>query len=108
MSRAYERGRLESSAEAPARASGCVPLVRGPRFSVEQILSGALSQPLDFKQEHDEWVVLLSGRARLVVAGEQLELAAGEWLLLPQNCPHTLIETDPGTNWLAVHLDRRD
>lgn len=94
--------------EAPAQGERVIPLTGSSRFAVEQILSGALSQPLDFRQDHDEWVVVLSGRARLVVAGDQLELAAGEWLLLPRDCPHTLTETDPGTNWLAVHVDRRD
>jgi quercetin dioxygenase-like cupin family protein len=56
----------------------------------------------------DEWVLVLEGRARLRVEESELELRAGEWLLLPAGCPHTVLETEPGTNWLAVHLRRDD
>ena len=73
---------------------------------VEQILSGRLERPADYLQEQDEWVVLLSGGATLEVGGETVELSARDWLFLPSGLPHRLVETEPGTNWLAFHLDR--
>ena len=60
-----------------------------------------------FEQPHDEWVVLLAGAAKMLVDGEELELEAGDWLLIPGACPHTVLETQPGSSWLAVHLTRR-
>lgn len=82
-------------------------LVELPRATIEQILSGVLTQPLAYDQDHDEWVVVLAGRARLLVENEELELRGGDWLLLPAGCPHTVLETEPGTSWLAVHLAER-
>jgi cupin 2 domain-containing protein len=81
-----------------------VQLARFPTLTVEQILSGALPEPFSFDQDFDEWVVLLEGRARLLVDGEEVELESGEWLLLPAGCPHTVVETQPGTSWLALLL----
>jgi len=98
------RGRLEPGSGAPAEGERLKPLVELPAVTVEQILSGALPEPVSFEQAHDEWVVVLEGGARMLVDGDELELGPGEWLLLPAGCPHTVLETQPGTSWLAVHL----
>ena len=79
-------------------------LVQQPGLTVEQILSGELGEPVAFDQDHDEWVLLIEGRAKLLVEGNEVELAAGDWLFLPARCEHTLVETQPGTSWVAVHL----
>jgi uncharacterized cupin superfamily protein len=79
-------------------------LVELPTLTVEQILSGVLAEPASFEQAHDEWVVVLEGRARLLVEETEIEVRAGDWLLLPAGCPHTVLETEPGTSWLALHL----
>jgi cupin 2 domain-containing protein len=100
------RGRLAPSAAAPARGERVELVVELPGLAIEQILSGELDAAASYRQAHDEWVVVLAGGARLEVEGEQLELAAGEWLLLPAGCAHTLLETAPGTSWLAVHHGR--
>ena len=103
MSR-FIRGRLEESANAPAEGERVTRLVELPTLTVEQILSGTLPGPVSFEQAHDEWVLVVAGRARLDVEGTEVELHAGEWLLLPSGCPHTLLETEPGTSWLALHI----
>ena len=69
---------------------------------VEQILSGRLTVPVDYLQDVDEWVVVLAGRAVLEVDGVRLELATGDWVMLPALTPHRLLETDPGTSWVTV------
>ncbi|HUJ92894.1 MAG TPA: cupin domain-containing protein [Gaiellaceae bacterium] len=104
MARPPLRGRLEPGSGAPAEGERLKPLVELPAVTVEQILSGALPEPVSFEQAHDEWVVVLEGGARMLVDGDELELGPGEWLLLPAGCPHTVLETQPGTSWLAVHL----
>ena len=48
--------------------------------------------------------MVLAGAAVLDVEGERVALAAGEWLFLPSGVAHTVLETHPGTSWLAVHL----
>jgi cupin 2 domain-containing protein len=97
------RGALEHASAAPGRGERTVELAATGAFVVEQILSGRLAGPADYLQDHDEWVVVLAGRARLLVGGVEVALAAGEWLLLPAGRPHTLLETEPGTSWIAVH-----
>jgi cupin 2 domain-containing protein len=70
---------------------------------VEQILSGALPAPLAYDQDHDEWVVVLHGGAVLEVDGERIDLGPGDWVLLRAHEMHRLIETLPGTSWIALH-----
>jgi cupin 2 domain-containing protein len=103
----FSRGRLEAVGSAPDEGERVTQLARFPTLTVEQILSGALPEPVSFDQDFDEWVLLLEGRARLLVDGEEVELESGEWLLLPAGCPHTVVETQPGTSWLALLLTRR-
>jgi cupin 2 domain-containing protein len=100
------RGRLFDAASAPATGERIDELVRvgaGGSVRVEQILSGALPAPVDYLQDHDEWVVVLAGRAALEVGDEHVELFAGDWVVLPRDVPHRVLKTSPGTNWLAVH-----
>ena len=100
----WARGRLEDPSSAPAEGERVTELARFPALAVEQILSGSLPAPVSFDQDFDEWVLLLEGRARLLVDGTEIELESGEWLLLPAGCPHTVLETQPGTSWLALLL----
>lgn len=100
----FLRGRLEPPSNAPAEGERVTKLVELPSATVEQILSGVLAAPVSFEQAHDEWVLVLDGRARLLVEETEIELQAGEWLLLPAGCPHTVLETQSGTSWLALHL----
>jgi mannose-6-phosphate isomerase-like protein (cupin superfamily) len=103
----FRRGRLEDPAGAPATGERFLELASLPSATIEQILSGRLAEPVVFEQSHDEWVVLLAGGAKMLVDGEELELEAGDWLLIPAGCPHTVLETRPESSWLAVHLTGR-
>ena len=69
---------------------------------VEQILSGRLDGPVDYRQDTDEWVLVLEGAASLDVDGRRMQLQTGDWVLLPAGMPHRLVETEPGTSWLTV------
>lgn len=96
-------GRLRPSSDAPAVGERSEEIAQLGGVVVEQILSGAVTAPVDYDQDHDEWVVLLSGGATLEAGGESLDLAAGDWVLLPAHACHRLVETVPGTIWLALH-----
>ncbi len=97
------RGRLLDPSVTPGSGERIEDVVSFRNVVVEQILSGQVVSPLDYLQEQDEWVVVLSGAAVLEVGGQPVALGAGEWVLLPANVPHRLVSVEPGTNWLGVH-----
>ena len=97
------RGRLLPSSDAPSVGERSEEVARLGGVVVEQILSGALPAPFVYDQDHDEWVMVLHGGAVLEVDGERFDLGAGDWVLLRAHETHRLIETLPGTSWLALH-----
>jgi cupin 2 domain-containing protein len=82
-------------------------VVVGGRVVVEQILSGQVEGPAAYLLDRDEWVAVLAGGASLEVGGEPVELAAGDWVLLPAGVPHRVVRVEPGTSWLAFHFERK-
>jgi len=97
-------GRLRPSLDAPAVGERSEEIAQLGGVVVEHIVSGAVAAPVDYDQDHDEWVVLLSGGATLEVGDERLELTAGDWVSLPARVRHRLVETVPGSTWLALHV----
>ena len=74
--------------------------------TIERIVSSASPDLDDYDQAQDEWVVLVRGTAQLEVGGQTLQLAAGDYLLLPAHTPHRVLATSTGALWLAVHVER--
>lgn len=75
---------------------------------LERIVSTGQSTPADewYDQDRHEWVVLLSGRARLVFDDDSsLELSSGDFLNIPAHKRHRVDWTSPDeeTVWLALH-----
>jgi hypothetical protein len=70
-------GRLRPSADAPPKGEWSEEIAQLGGVVVEHILSGALRSPVDYDQDHDEWVVLLNGEATLEVGGETVLPVAG-------------------------------
>src|SRR4051812_40077472 len=75
---------------------------------IERIVSRGHASPAGFwyDQETHEWVVLLSGAARLRFEGDKsVEMIAGAFVNIPAHRKHRVEWTDPGqaTIWLAIH-----
>src|SRR5262249_33620677 len=76
---------------------------------IERIVSTGQASPPGFwyDQERPEFVVVLSGSARLRFEGERAvrRLAPGDWVDIPAHARHRVEWTDPATPtvWLAVH-----
>lgn len=73
------------------------------------VSDGQASPPGEwFDQDDDEWVVVLAGRAGLLVEGEAetRTLVPGAYAFLPAHCRHRVEWTDPDapTVWLAIHM----
>jgi cupin 2 domain-containing protein len=85
-------------------------LVVGQGVRIERIVSYGQASPAGFWYDQDmaEWVIVLSGRARLTIAeeAEDRELGPGDAVFLPAHCRHRVAWTDPTTPtvWLAVFV----
>ena len=86
-------------------------LVRTSDARLERIVSRGHRTPDGewYDQAWDEWVVVLTGRARLRIEGaaDEAVLGPGDSLVLPAHLRHRVEWTDPGaeTVWLALHYD---
>jgi cupin 2 domain-containing protein len=85
-------------------------LLGTPARRIERIVSTGQASPPGFwyDQDRDEWVVVLSGAAGLLVEGENAPRAfrPGDHVHLPAHCRHRVEWTDGAgpTVWLAVHF----
>jgi cupin 2 domain-containing protein len=84
-------------------------LIDGPGVRIERIVSTGQASPPGFwyDQPDDEFVVLLSGAARLRFEADDLvlDLKPGDWVEIPAHVRHRVESTqvEPPTVWLAVH-----
>ncbi len=74
---------------------------------IERIISQGHSAPETgwFDQDENEWVIVLTGSASLLFEGEdEIELSAGDYLMIPAHQRHRVLKTDPEqpTIWLAI------
>ena len=86
----------------------CQTLLNAASVRIERIVSDGHCSPEGFwyDQETHEWVLLVSGAARLRFEGEEpLQLTAGSFVNIPAHKRHRVEWTDPiqPTIWLAVH-----
>jgi cupin 2 domain-containing protein len=82
-------------------------LVERAGVRVERIVSRGHTSPADFwyDQDEHELVLLVQGRARILVEGHgELDMSPGDWLDLPAHTRHRVTFTDrhADTIWLAV------
>lgn len=87
-------------------------LVGASGFRVERIVSRGHASPDGFwyDQEEHEWVLLLTGAARLRFEGEEpVHLTPGMFVDIPAHRRHRVEWTDPDrpTIWLAIHYGDR-
>lgn len=84
-------------------------LVHTEQWRLERIVSAGQTTPPGkwYDQETHEWVIVLSGSAKLRFADEPdlVVLQPGDYLLIPAHRRHRVEWTDPEhvTVWLALH-----
>jgi len=84
-------------------------LLKRPGVRIERIVSTGQASPPGYwyDQDWDEWVVLLTGSAGLVIEGDaEIVLNPGDYVFLPAHRRHRVAWTDANrpTVWLAVHI----
>ena len=82
-------------------------ILQGDNVRVERIVSQGHTSPDSgwYDQEQDEWVIVLQGEAVIAYpAGDEVRLAAGDYITIPAHVRHKVQWTSPSvqTVWLAV------
>lgn len=73
-------------------------------IKINRIVSSADVEPVEYIQDEDEWVVVIEGKATLLLEDEEKVLKKGDTLFIPAKTPHKVLKTKNGTVWLAVHI----
>lgn len=79
---------------------------------IERIVSDGHATPPGewYNQDWDEWVLLVSGGAALMLDddADPLILKPGDHVMIPAGCRHRVAQTDASqkTVWLAVHIGK--
>jgi cupin 2 domain-containing protein len=113
MSHAVPGGNLFAHVVRDAEGERFEDLLNLPGARVERIVSTGQATPEGdwLSQDWTEWVLLLSGSARLRFEGEPeaRRLKAGDWVTIEPNARHRVDWTAPGeaTVWLALHIGER-
>lgn len=97
-------GNIFENASPPASGETFEPLLSVGNLVVERILSSSRIEPTEYRQEQEEWVLLLRGEATLSVAGKTVRMRDGDFVFLPAGTPHSVISVTEGAIWLGVHL----
>lgn len=88
-------------------------LINGEDFSellkcrnviIERILSSDRPDDKIYSQNQDEWVILIKGKAQLIINEDLIKLNAGDYLFIPAQTPHQVVKTSANCVWLAVHI----
>ena len=81
-------------------------LGKSPNCRIERIVSSGYSSPEGFwyDQEYDEFILLMQGEATLEFEDKQMDMKAGDYLIVPKNCKHRIAKSslDPACVWLCV------
>ncbi len=84
-------------------------ILETPHVKIERIVSNGHITPPDewYDQNHDEWVLLLEGEAKIKLETNQIKsLNPGDFLWIPAHQKHQVIWTakNQKTIWLAIHF----
>lgn len=85
-------------------------LLKRPGLKIERIVSHGQATPDDapMVQAEDEWVILISGAAKMQIEdSDEVTLKPGDYLYIPAGQLHWVTWTDPdqASVWLAVHME---
>lgn len=75
-------------------------------IAIEKILSYGQVTPEKepYIQDHDEWVMIIEGSAKVKLDSKEYSLHKGESLFIPKNKKHWVTYTENPTIWLAIHV----
>ena len=88
----------------PQSGETLTTLLEHKNIKINRLVSSDDLKVTEYKQEEDEWLVVLEGQATLLLDNEEKELSKGDTLFIPSTMPHRILSTQSGTVWLTVHI----
>ena len=79
-------------------------LLKQKNIVIEKIISSNLIPEKQYIQDHDEWVLLVDGKAEIFIHDKKIWLTTGDYLFIESGVPHKVLQTHKGTVWLAIHI----
>ena len=88
----------------PQKGENFTTLLEHKKIKVVRIVSSDDVESMEYRQEEDEWVVIIEGEATLLIDEREQRLKRGDSILIPAHTPHRVLKTAKGTIWLALHI----
>jgi cupin 2 domain-containing protein len=88
----------------PQKGEAFTTLLEHKNIKVVRIVSSDQVAQESYNQQENEWVLLLKGKATLIVDQKRIKLKKGDTLFIPAHTPHHIQKIKRGTVWLAVHI----
>jgi len=88
----------------PQNGETFTTLLEHKNITINRIVSSDSLDEKVYSQDEDEWLVLLEGKATLLLDKKEISLTKGDTLFIPSKTPHRVLRTQNGTLWLTVHL----
>ena len=79
-------------------------LIDRESLMIERIFSNSIQNGQWYDQDHDEWIILLQGEAKLAFEDRVQSLIKGDYILIKAHQRHRVESTSTDTVWLTVHL----
>ena len=88
----------------PESGENFTTLLEHKNIKINRIVSASNVRSTEYIQDEDEWLVLIEGKATLLINKEEKILQKGDTLFIPAKTPHSVLKTEEGTVWLTVHI----
>ncbi len=79
-------------------------LLEHKNIKINRIVSSNSLEHCEYVQDEDEWLVVIEGKATLLIDKEEKILSKGDTLFIPAKVPHSVLKTNSGTVWITVHI----
>ena len=79
-------------------------LLEKENIQIVRIVSSDKLEVKEYRQEEDEFVILLEGKATLEIENKPTTLTKGDTLFIPAKTKHKIVKCQKGTLWLAIYF----
>ena len=100
----HKKSSIFDNSHPPKEGEVFETLLEKKNVTIKRILSSSKIDQEVMIQEEDEWFIVISGSATIVIEDEKIVLACGDYCFVSRKTVHRLIDVEEGTIWLAVHI----